>query len=229
MKGTMTAGIGLPLFLAVIGVSLMLASQLPVDRPGASLPGIPEQSEVAVTTSGPSPTPIESGATPVATPSGTPIPDSWVAVQLEVSSVALNVAVKHATVGQGAFPPADAAYILYQSSEPGRGTNSYIVGHALQHLFKRLWNVVLGAEVKIRMSDGVVLRYLVTEIHPNEACPDERAAPMPNPPLALQYAPSGCPGARWAVPTSYERLTLQTSQGFNRNWGELIIVAEPLF
>jgi hypothetical protein len=226
MKGTIRAGIGLPLFLAVIGVSLMLASQLPVDKPGASLPGIPDPSEVAVTTASPEPT--ASGGTAVPTPSGTPIPDTWVAVQLEVASVDLNVAVKHATVGQGAFPPDDAAYILYQSSEPGRGTNSYVVGHALQHLFKRLWNVQLGAEVKILMSDGVVLRYVVTEIHPNVACPDERANPMPNPPLALQYAAPGCPGARWAVPTDHERLTLQTSQGFNRNWGELILVAEPL-
>ena len=99
------------------------------------------------------------------------------AVQLEVASVTLNVAVKHATIGQGSFPPADAAYILFQSSEPGRGTNSYIVGHALQHLFKRLWNVQLGAEVKILMSDGVVLRYLVTEIHPNVALPRRARRP----------------------------------------------------
>ena len=227
MKGTLAAGIGLPLFLAVIGAVLIVAAQLPVDRPSASLPGIPEQSEVAAAT--PSPTAVPSGGTPLPTPLGTPIPEDWVAVQLEVASVALNVAVKHATVGQGTFPPDDAAYILYQSSEPGRGTNSYIVGHALQHLFKRLWNVQLGAEVKILMSDGVVLRYVVTEIHPNVSCPDERADPMPNPPLALQYAAPGCPGARWAVPTDHERLTLQTSQGFNRNWGELIIVAKPLF
>ena len=227
MKGTVAAGIGLPLFLAVIGVSLILAGQLPVDKPGASLPGIIEPSEVAVATL--SPTPGPSGTTSAPSPSGTPIPADWVAVQLEVSSVQLNVAIKHAVEGQGAFPPADAAYILYQSSEPGRGTNTYIVGHALQHLFKRLWNVVLGAEVKILMSDGAVLRYVVTEIHPNVACPDERADPMPNPPLALQYAEPGCPGARWALPTKYELLTMQTSQGFNRNWGELIIIARPLF
>ena len=52
---------------------------------------------------------------------------------------------------------------------------------------------------------------------------------MPNPPLALQYAEPGCPGARWALPTKHELLTMQTSQGFNRNWGELIIIARPLF
>ena len=226
MKGSAAPGIVLPLLLTVIGVSLMLAGQVPVDRPGASLPGIPEPSEVAVAT----PTPGPSGFTPVPTPTSTPIPADWVAVQLEVPSVELNVVVKQAVSGQCGFPPDDAAYVLCQSSQPGRGMNSYIVAHALQLLFKRLWNVVLGAEVRIRMSDGAVLRYVVTEIHPNESCPDARAKPMPNPPLALQYPPPGtCPGALWARPTDYERLTLQTSQGWNRNWGELIIVAEPLF
>jgi len=225
MKGSTAPGIVLPLILAVAGASLILAAQVPLDRKGASLPGIPDKTPIAVAT----PTPGPSGFTPKPTPTGTPIPEGWHAVQLEISSVDLNVAVKHATPGQGGFPPDDAAYILYQSAEPGHDENSYIVGHALQHLFKRLWNVTLGAEVKILMSDGAVLRYMVTEIHPNQSCPDGRALPMPNPPLALQYAPPGCPGARWAKKTGYELLTLQTSQGFNRNWGELIIVAEPLF
>ena len=226
MKAFSAPGIVLPLLLAVIGVSLLLAGRLPVDRPGESLPGIPEQSEVGQATLTPGP----SEFTAEATPSGTPIPADWVAVQLEVPSVELNVAVKHGVTGaECAFPPDDAAYILCESSEPGRGTNTYIVGHALQHLFKRLWNVELGAEVKVLMSDGVVLRYVVTEIHPNVSCPDDRVEPMPNPPLALQYAEPGCPGAEWARPTEHERLTLQTSQGFNRNWGELVIVARPLF
>ena len=33
----------------------------------------------------------------------------------------------------------------------------------------------------------------------------------------------------WSAPTDHERLTLQTSQGYNRNWGEFIVVAEPRF
>jgi len=226
MKGSSAPGIVLPLLLAVVGVGLILAGQLPVDKPGTSLPGIPEPSKVAVA----SPTPGPSAFTPVPTPSGTPIPADWVATQIEIPSVKLNVGVKHATVGQGGFPPDDAAYVLFQSSEPGRGTSTYIVGHAVQHIFKRLWNVTLGAEVKILMSDETVLHYVVTEIHPNVSCPDDRALPMTvDPPLALRYAVPGCPGAEWAVPTDHERLTLQTSQGFNRNWGELIIIADPLF
>jgi hypothetical protein len=226
MKGSTAPGIVLPLVLAVVGASLLLAGQLPIDEPGASLPGIPDASEVAVTT--PSPSPGPSGFTPVPTPTATPIPDDWVAVQIEVASVDLNVAVKEAQPGQCGFPPDDAAYVCH-GAEPGRGANTYIIGHALQHLFKRLWNVMLGAEVRILMSDGVVLHYVVTEIHPNQACPDTRANPMPNPPLALLYAKPGCPGSHWARPTDHERLTLQTSQGYNRNWGELIVIAEPLF
>lgn len=226
MKRLFAPGLFLPVLLAVAGVVLIVAGQLEVGTPGESLPPISD-SPVAVTSPSASLAPSQ-GATEVPTPSPTPIPADWVAVQIEVPSVDLNVAVKHAKAGQGGELPDDAAYILYQSSEPGRDANTYIVGHALQHLFKRLWNVMLGAEVRIKMSDGAVLRYVVTEVHPNVSCPDSRSAPMPNPPLALRYAAPGCPGAAWINPTDHERLTLQTSQGYNRNWGELVVVARRI-
>jgi sortase family protein len=220
MRRLFTPGIVIPLVLAVAGVVLLVVGQLQLDGPGESLQPIPD-SRVAVASASPS-------LSFQPTPSASPIPDSWVAVQIQIVSVDLNVAVKHAKPGQCGFPPDDAAYVLCQSSEPGRGNNSYIIGHALQHLFKRLWNVTLGAEVKVLMSDGEVLRYVVTEIHANVSCPDARVDPMPNPPLALKYAPPGCPGASWSRPTDHEVLTLQTSQGFNRNWGELVVIAKPL-
>jgi sortase (surface protein transpeptidase) len=224
MKRLPAPGLLLPIVLAVAGVLLIVVGQLQVGEPGQSLPPIGE-SQVAVVSPSAEPS---LGATAVPTPSPTPIPDDWVAVQIEVPSVDLNVAVKHAKPGEGDHLPDDAAYILSQSSEPGRNTNTYLVGHALQHLFKRLWNVMLGAEVRIKMSDGAVLRYVVTEVHANVSCPDSRAAAMPRPPLALKYAGPGCPGAAWINPTDHARLTLQTSQGYNRNWGELVVVAEPL-
>jgi hypothetical protein len=224
MRRYAVPGLLVPLGLALAGVTLIVVGSLQLDPPGASLAPIPDPSSpVAAGTASPSP-----GISGEPTPSPTPVPDDWVAVQISIEAVDLNVGVKHATQGQGGFPPDDAAYILYQSSEPGRGTNTYIVGHALQNLFKRLWNVQLGAEVKILMSDDVVLRYVVTEVHPNVSCPDTREDPWLNAPLALLHAPPGCPGAKWIRPTDYERLTLQTSQGFNRNYGELIVVAEPL-
>ena len=106
--------------------------------------------------------------------------------------------------------------------------------HALNSLFKPLWNVQVGAEVEILMSNDAVLRYVVTEVRPNVACPDENATTdnpedfgVP-PPLALQIHTDCSEGAFWTVPTDYERLTLQTSQGYNRNWGELVIVADPV-
>jgi hypothetical protein len=220
MRRFFTPGIVVPLVLAVSGVVLLVVGQLQLDGPGESLQPIPD-SQVAVASASPS-------ISIAPTPSASPIPATWVAVQIQIASVDLNVAVKHAKPGQCGFPPDDAAYVLCQSAEPGRNTNSYIIGHALQHLFKRLWNVTLGAEVKVLMSDGEVLRYVVTEIHANVSCPDSREDPMPNPPLALKYAPPGCPGAAWSRPTDHEVLTLQTSQGFNRNWGELVVIAKPL-
>ena len=229
MKRISVPGIVFPLLLAVVGVGLILAGQLNVDStPTGSLPGIPDPSAVAVASPTPTTEPSSAGVSVAPTLVPTPIPADWAAVQLEIASVDLNVQVRHATPAQSGFPPDDGAYVLFESSEPGRGTNSYIIGHALQHLFKRLWNVQLGAEVKVLMSDGAVLTYVVTEIHPNVSCPDSRVAPMPNPPLALQHAAPGCPGGAWVEPTDHERLTLQTSQGFNRNWGELVVIADPI-
>lgn len=224
-----------PLLLAIAGVALIIVGQLDLDQPPTpSLPPIPDPTTpVAVAsptlTAEPSAAPTRTAA-PEPTPSPTPIPEDWVAVQLQIEAVGINVAVRQAVDPQHCeFPPSDAAYVLCEGTQPGRGTNSYIFAHALSHLFKPLWNVQLGAEVKVRMSDGQVLRYVVTEVRPNVSCPDTRAAPHPNPPLVLRYAPPGCEDAvRWTQPTDHERLTLQTSQGFNRNWGELIIIAEPV-
>ncbi|HEX2140817.1 MAG TPA: sortase [Candidatus Limnocylindria bacterium] len=233
----LSPGMVVPLLLAVAGVALIMVGQLDLDQPpGPSLPGIPDPSTpIAVASPTLSAEPSEADSpspstSPDPTPSPTPIPADWVAVQIEIESVGINVPVRQAIDAQHCdFPPSDAAYVLCGGSQPGRDTNSYIFAHAVEHLFKPLWNVQLGHEVEILMSDGAVLRYQVTEVRPNISCPDSRAPGHPNPPLALLYAPPGCEdAAQWTQPTDYERLTLQTSQGFNRNWGELIIVAEPM-
>jgi hypothetical protein len=228
------SGLLVPLILAAAGAALIVVGSLDLDPPGSSLPPIPDPtSPVAIATPSPdsSASPDATAtAEPTAAPTPTPIPADWVAVQLQVESVGVNVLVKQSgSGGIDDFPPDDAAYILRNSSQPGRGTNSYMFAHALLSLFKPLWNVQVGAEVKVLMSDGAVLRYVVTEVRPNVSCPDDREAPHPNPPLALKYAGPGCEeGAAWTRPTDHERLTLQTSQGFNRNYGELIVIAEPV-
>jgi hypothetical protein len=231
----------LPIILGVAGVALIIIGTLDLDAGStASIPPFPSETPTPVAVATPTPEPTASAqptssAEPTEQPTPTPLPSDVVAVQLAVPAVGINVAVKQSTsVETDGFPPSDAAYILQSGHQPGRNTNSYVFGHALNTLFKPLWNVQLGAEVLIRMSDDSILRYVVTEVRPNVACPDPDADPALNPeafgvdpPLALQIHDT-CDEARfWTVATDYERLTLQTSQGYNRNWGELVIIAEP--
>jgi len=227
----------LPVILGVAGVALIIVGTLDLDaEPTVSLPPIARATatQVAEATATPEPSVSASpsaSAEPTATPTPSPLPSNITAVQLGVPSVGINVAVKQSTSqATDAFPPSDAAYILRGANQPGRNTNSYIFAHALNTLFKPLWNVQIGDEVLVRMSDDSVRRYVVTEVRPNVACPDPNADPALNPvdpPLALQIHDDCDEGGFWTNPTDYERLTLQTSQGYNRNWGELVIVAEP--
>lgn len=233
MRRLLTPGLLVPLLLAVAGAALIIVGQLNLDQRGiggSSLPPIPEPTRTPVAT----PLASASGAeaTASASASASPTPDPrWVAVQLQIPTIGLNIKVhKATTAAQCGFPPEYDAWILCEGLEPGRGGNSYIFAHARTGMFLPLWNVQLGAEVKVLMSDGAVLRYVVTEVHPNVSCPDTREPPMPagREPLALKYAEPGCAqGVFWTSPTDHERLTLQTSQGFNRNWGEFIVVADP--
>jgi hypothetical protein len=227
-----------PFLLALAGAVLIIVGQLDLDHPaaGGSLPAIPEPTQ-SPTPSATASGPITGSPTASASPTASPTPNpNWVAVQIQIQTIpTINIPVHKATTkAQCDFPPEDppSAWVLCGASEPGRGTNSYIFAHAQRGMFLPLWNVLPGAEIRILMSDGKVLVYRVTELHPNVSCPDTREKPMSywtTPPLALQYADPGCPmGAYWTSPTKHERLTLQTSQGFNRNWGEFIVVAEPV-
>ncbi len=229
----------LPIGLGLVGVALIIVGSIgSAEPPAASLPPIARPSETPTPTAEPTAASSEAGSAgpsassaPTPAPTPTPLPDSVVAAQLEVPSVGINILVRQSTSAEtDSFPPSDAAYILRSSSQPGRNTNSYVFAHALNTLFKPLWNVQIGAEVLVRMSDDSVLRYVVTEVRPNVACPDPEADPTlnpPNPPLALQIHDDCTEGAFWTAGTDRERLTLQTSQGYNRNWGELVVVAKP--
>lgn len=231
----------LPIILGVAGVALIIVGSVALgDDPAASLPPIAQPTATVQPTPTPTPRPSahetdlsspSADPTDTASPTPSPLPDDVTAVQMEIPSVAINVVVRQSTNAEtDSFPPTDAAYILRSSSQPGRNTNSYVFAHALNTLFKPLWNVQIGAEVLVRMSDDSVLRYVVTEVRPNVPCPDPNADPAlnpSNPPLALQIHDNCDEGGYWTAPTDHERLTLQTSQGYNRNWGELVVVAEP--
>jgi hypothetical protein len=231
----------LPILLGVAGVALIIIGSLDLGgTPSESLPPIATATPVAQASATPTDGPTPGGeasetADPTPEPTQTPLPSDVVAVQLQVESVGINVRVRQSDgPDTDGFPPSDSAFILSQGSQPGRNTNSYIFAHAINTLFKPLWNVQPGAEILVRMSNDAVLRYVITEIRPNIACPDENANPSLNPeafgvelPLVLQLATDCSEGQRWTAATDYERLTLQTSQGYNRNWGELVIIADP--
>lgn len=217
--------------LAVVGITLIILGTRAGDGgPTTSLPPIVAPSESAVAKASPIETPsIAAGATPE--PTQTPLPAGIIAQQLEIPSVGINVLVQQSQDdATDNFPPRDSAYILQGSAQPGQNTNSYIFAHATEALFKPLWNVQVGAEVRVLMSDGSVLQYIVTEVRPNVPCPDPSADPAmdpPDPPLVLRLHEDCEEGLFWLQPTDHERLTLQTSQGFNRNWGEFVVVADP--
>ena len=228
----------LPIILGVAGVALIIVGTFDLDgEVAATLPPIATPTPTS-SPAEPTATPTEAPSAPATasesaspSPTSTPLPDDVTAVQLEIPSLGINVAVRQSQSPEtDGFPPADAAYILSSGNQPGRNANSYVFAHALTHLFKPLWNVVPGAEVLVLMSDGTVLRYVVTEVRPNVACPAEPdpALDPPDPPLALQIQTTCDEGLFWLAATDYERLTLQTSQGYNRNWGELVVVAEPI-
>ena len=229
----------LPIVLGLVGVVLIIVGTIgSSEPPAASLPPISRPTETPAPSPEPTIAPTDSArATPTESveptpePTPTPLPDNVVAEQLEIPSVGINIVVRQSTSAEtDSFPPTDAAYILRSSSQPGRNANSYVFAHALNTLFKPLWNVQIGAEVLVRMSDDSVLRYVVTEVRPNVPCPDPDADPAlnpPNPPLALQIHDDCTEGSFWTAGTDHERLTLQTSQGYNRNWGELVVVAKP--
>jgi hypothetical protein len=229
----------LPALLGGVGIALIIISlQGSGDAPTTSLPPIVPPSSSAVAQGSPSVVetasalPTETTApTEAPSPTPTPLPEDVVAEQLEIPSVGINVIVRQSEdEATNQFPPRDAAYVLQGGSQPGRNTNSYISAHANEWLFKPLWNVQLGAEILVRMSNDQVLRYTVTEIRPNVPCPDPNTDPAldpPDPPPVLELYDTCDEGVFWLQPTPYERLTLQTSQGFNRNWGEFVVVAEP--
>lgn len=155
-----------------------------------------------------------------------PSDPGWVARRLEIPALGVDVAVAvAANAAHEDFPPHGGAYILRSSAQPGRGTNSYLFAHAMPNLFKPLWWAQVGQQVIVTMSDGQQLGYRISAVVRDVPCPDPNAPKPAGLPPALANA-TEC-DTSWTLPTATERLTMQTSQGFNRNYGELIVLAIP--
>jgi hypothetical protein len=162
----------------------------------------------------------------LAAPTLRPGDAGWVARRLEIPALGIDVRVAMAaSAAEESFPPHAGAYILRSSSQPGRGTNSYLFAHAMPDLFKPLWWASPRQQVIVTMSDGQQLGYRVTAIVRDIPCPDPtKPKPAGLPPVLANATECDL---QWTLPTPSERLTMQTSQGFNRNYGAMVVIAEP--
>jgi hypothetical protein len=134
-----------PLLLALVGVALIIVGQLDLDQPGVagnSLPPIPEPTRTPIVSPSLS-SGVSGSPKPTATPSPTPHLTST-AVQIQIASVGINLPVrKPATSAECDFPLEHDAWLLCGSSWPGRGTYTYIFGHAVRVIFLKHWNEML--------------------------------------------------------------------------------------
>jgi len=101
--------------------------------------------------------------------------------------------------------PVGAAFLLPGSAVPGTGGNAYVYSHARVGMFLTLWNASLGDVVEVVSPSGAVLRYTITEIHSRVPTSD----------------------IEFVLPTSDERLTLQTSTGPHVTDPRFVVVARP--
>jgi LPXTG-site transpeptidase (sortase) family protein len=100
------------------------------------------------------------------------------------------------------FPGADH---LLASSQAGGG-NSYVYAHARSGMFWRLHDMRIGDIVEVDYGAGRILRYRVSEIHPKVDFHE----------------------FKWLQPTSDDRLTLQTCNGWRDEDPRFIVVAKRI-
>ena len=102
-----------------------------------------------------------------------------------------------------AFTYPNADHLLADQGTPG---NSYVYAHARDGMFWTLHNLNIGDEVDIDYGQGKVLRYRVSELHKSVSWKD----------------------FSWLQPTSDDRLTLQTCNGWRDDDPRFIVVAHRI-
>ena len=107
---------------------------------------------------------------------------------------------KNPPVKYEAFTYPGADYLL--SDHPGGG-NSYVYAHARTGMFWNLHNMSIGDVVTVDYGAGKVLRYRVSEIHSRVKWTD----------------------LEWLQPTTDDRLTLQTCNGWKDDDPRFVVVA----
>lgn len=155
-------------------------------------------------------TPPASGSSATAPPSATiapprAIPDGY---RVQIPRLRIDLPIKEGDNTrdiENGQTPEGAAFHLERTAIPGEGGNSYLYAHARTGMFLSLWGAKEGDEVLVVTPDARTLRYVVSEVHPR-----------------VPYNET-----KWVLPSTAERLTLQTSTGPNPQDPRFLVVALP--
>ncbi len=142
---------------------------------------------------------------PTATPGPRAIPDGY---RVQMPRLRIDLPIKEGDLTRdidNQQTPEHAAFHLPRTAIPGEGSNTYVYAHARTGMFLALWEAKEGDEVIVVTPDGRTLRYVVREVHPR-----------------IPYNET-----KWVLPSTSERLTLQTSTGPNPQDPRFVVVALP--
>jgi LPXTG-site transpeptidase (sortase) family protein len=169
------------------------------------LPRTEAVAPLAMPTASATPSAAAAYASASASPTVRPIGEGY---RIQIPRLAIDLPIAEGDIERDVVvqqTPENFAFHLPGTAIPGMGDNSYIYAHARRGMFLTLWNARAGDQVFVSTPDGVALRYVVTEVHPR--VPPEDTS--------------------WILPTSSERLTLQTSTGPNRDDPRFVVIAVP--
>jgi sortase (surface protein transpeptidase) len=193
-----------PLFGVALGLALV-AGGFEVTRP----PTAPVRADQIAPSAAPSPSEAQTRTPAVAAsqtpqPTAAPLGQGW---RIRIARIGVDLPLKDGDVARDIElqkTPDGAAYRLAGSATPGTSGNTYVYGHARWAQFLNLWYAQLD-DIILITGPGASLSYRVTEIHPRVATDD----------------------ITYLLPTTSERLTLQTSSGPNENDPRFLVIAVP--
>jgi sortase (surface protein transpeptidase) len=155
-------------------------------------------------------TPPDVTSTPAPTAALTTAPAATIATLPRITIPRLGIAlfIKEGDVVRDIddqHTPENYAFHLPGTLMPGEGGNSFLYAHARVGMFLSLWNARAGDNVFVTAPDGRVLAYVVRDVFARVAPTDVSST----------------------LPTTVERLTLQTSTGPNPSDPRFVVFAFP--
>jgi len=126
--------------------------------------------------------------------------------RIKISSVSIDLLL---VKGDGTTPPVKYEAFTYPGADhlltgdENGGSNTYVYAHARNGMFWRLHDLHIGNIIDVKYGGSKVLHYRVSEIHPSVNWKD----------------------LNWLQPTTDDRLTLQTCNGWKDEDPRFIVVA----